>query len=75
MENRLYPFYFYACSRVSLMFYLLYYTLFLTPTKTATVDWNGVDVLHPDFGIISRPQTPSSGFVEVPTPGANSNQK
>jgi len=32
-------------------------------------------MLHPDFGIISRPQTPSSGFVEVPTPGANSNQK
>ncbi|BAT96575.1 hypothetical protein VIGAN_08353700 [Vigna angularis var. angularis] len=46
-----------------------------TPTKTATVDWNGVDMLNPDFGIISRPQTPSSGFVEVPTPGANSNHK
>jgi len=46
-----------------------------TPTIIATVDWNGVDMLHPDFGIISRPQTPSSGFVEVPTPGANSNQK
>ncbi|CAJ1967219.1 unnamed protein product [Sphenostylis stenocarpa] len=41
----------------------------------STVDWNGVEMLHPDFGIISRPQTPSSGFDEVPTPGANSNQK
>ncbi|KAL2323027.1 hypothetical protein Fmac_027406 [Flemingia macrophylla] len=41
----------------------------------STVDWNGVDMLHPDFGIISRPQTPSSGFAEVPPTGANSSQK
>ncbi|KAK7278716.1 hypothetical protein RJT34_23752 [Clitoria ternatea] len=41
----------------------------------STVDWNGVDdMLHPDFGIISRPQTPSSGFAEAPTAGANSSQ-
>ncbi|TKY53142.1 Transcription factor E2FA [Spatholobus suberectus] len=41
----------------------------------SSVDWNGVDMLHSDFGIISRPQTPSSGFAEAPPTGANSNQK
>jgi len=32
-------------------------------------------MLHPDFGVISRPQTPSSGFAEVPSTAANSIQK
>ncbi|KAG5003234.1 hypothetical protein AAZX31_10G073400 [Glycine max] len=41
----------------------------------SSVDWNGVDMLHPDFGVISRPQTPSSGFAEVPSTAANSIQK
>nr|ACU17412.1 unknown [Glycine max] len=41
----------------------------------STVDWNGIDMLHPDFGIISRPQSPSSGLAEVPSTGANSIQK
>ncbi|KAK7345260.1 hypothetical protein VNO77_15858 [Canavalia gladiata] len=41
----------------------------------SSVDWNGVDMLHPDFGIISRPQTPSSGFAEAPPTGANSSQR
>ncbi|KAK7392661.1 hypothetical protein VNO78_21105 [Psophocarpus tetragonolobus] len=41
----------------------------------SSVDWNGVDMLHPDFGIISRPETPSSGFAEAPQTGANSNLK
>ncbi|KAJ1385790.1 Winged helix-like DNA-binding domain superfamily [Sesbania bispinosa] len=41
----------------------------------SSVDWNGVDMLHPDFGIISRPQTPSSGFAEAPSTVANSNQR
>ncbi|XP_057423302.1 transcription factor E2FA [Lotus japonicus] len=41
----------------------------------ASVDWNGVDMLHPDFGLVSRPQTPSSGFAEAPPTAANSNQR
>ncbi|XP_027366160.1 transcription factor E2FA [Abrus precatorius] len=41
----------------------------------STIDWNGVDMLHPDFGIMSRPQTPSPGFAEAPSAGANSSQR
>ncbi|KAF7804245.1 Transcription factor E2FA [Senna tora] len=41
----------------------------------SSVDWNGVDMLPPDFGIISRPQTPSSGFAEGPSTLANSTQR
>ncbi|CAL0310543.1 unnamed protein product [Lupinus luteus] len=32
----------------------------------SVVDWNAVDILDPDFGIISAPQTPSSQFSEAP---------
>ncbi|RDX73192.1 Transcription factor E2FA, partial [Mucuna pruriens] len=46
----------------------------LSDADVTSVDWNGVDMLNPDFGIISRPQTPS-GFAEAPPTGANSNQK
>ncbi|XP_061367246.1 transcription factor E2FA [Gastrolobium bilobum] len=39
----------------------------------SSLDWNGVDMLHPDFGIIPRPQTPT-GFAEAPSTVANTNQ-
>ncbi|MED6134380.1 E2F transcription factor 3, variant 2 [Stylosanthes scabra] len=40
----------------------------------SSVDWNGVDMLHPDFENIPRPQTPSSGIPETPSTVTNSNQ-
>ncbi|KAL1331878.1 hypothetical protein AAHE18_12G219200 [Arachis hypogaea] len=40
----------------------------------SSVDWNGVDMLHPDFGSIPRPQTPSSGIAETPSTVTNPNQ-
>lgn len=39
----------------------------------SSVDWDGVDMLHPDFGMISRPQTPSPGLAEAPSTVANPN--
>ncbi|KAJ7971643.1 Transcription factor [Quillaja saponaria] len=43
------------------------------------IDWNGVDMLHPDFGIadvsIPRPQTPSSGVAELTSASINSTQR
>ncbi|KAL1352174.1 hypothetical protein HN51_016165 [Arachis hypogaea] len=33
----------------------------------SSVDWDGVDMLNSDFVLISRPQTPSSGFAEAPS--------
>ncbi|KAK7244844.1 hypothetical protein RIF29_39672 [Crotalaria pallida] len=39
------------------------------------VDWNAVDMLDPDFGIIPSPQTPSSQFAEAPSAVANATQK
>ncbi|XP_057741859.1 transcription factor E2FA-like [Arachis stenosperma] len=41
----------------------------------SSVDWNGVDMLHPDFGNIPRPQTPSSGIAETPSTVTNPNQR
>ncbi|KAL4339104.1 transcription factor E2FA-like [Arachis hypogaea] len=41
----------------------------------SSVDWNGVDMLHPDFGSIPRPQTPSSGIAETPSTVTNPNQR
>ncbi|XP_030548649.1 transcription factor E2FA isoform X2 [Rhodamnia argentea] len=46
--------------------------------KTDTgVEWNEVDMLHPDFGMpdtsIPRPQTPPSGTTEVPNPVDSAN--
>ncbi|XP_058771270.1 transcription factor E2FA-like isoform X1 [Vicia villosa] len=41
----------------------------------SNVDWSGVDMLHPDFEMISRPQTPSPGLVEAPPTVANPNQR
>ncbi|XP_054800447.1 transcription factor E2FA isoform X1 [Prosopis cineraria] len=41
----------------------------------SSVDWNGVDMLSSEFGIISRPQTPSSGFADGPSSLANSTQR
>ncbi|KAI4300581.1 hypothetical protein L6164_033940 [Bauhinia variegata] len=40
----------------------------------SSVDWNGVDMLHSDFGILSRPQTPS-GYSEAPSTGANNTER
>ncbi|XP_028784797.1 transcription factor E2FA isoform X2 [Neltuma alba] len=41
----------------------------------SSVDWNGVDMLPSDFGIASRPQTPSSGFADGPSTLANNTQR
>ncbi|MED6212747.1 E2F transcription factor 3 [Stylosanthes scabra] len=41
----------------------------------SSVDWNGVDMLHPDFGNIPRPETPSSGIPETPSTVTNFNQR
>ncbi|KAK9290630.1 hypothetical protein L1049_008802 [Liquidambar formosana] len=43
------------------------------------VEWNGVDMLHADFGMADvstpRPQTPPSGVTEVPPAAVNSTQR
>ncbi|KAE9621734.1 hypothetical protein Lal_00032809 [Lupinus albus] len=41
----------------------------------SVLDWNAVDILDPDFGIISRPQTPSSQFSEAPSAVANATKR
>lgn len=41
----------------------------------SNVDWSGVDMLHPDFEMLSRPQTPSPGLAEAPSTVANPNQR
>ncbi|XLU46895.1 transcription factor E2FA-like [Arachis ipaensis] len=41
----------------------------------SSVDWNGVDMLHPDFGNIPTHQTPSSGIAETPSTVTNPNQR
>lgn len=47
--------------------------------KTDGVEWTGMDMLHPDFGVadISAPiqQTPLSGITEVSSMAANSTQR
>ncbi|XP_041024261.1 transcription factor E2FA [Juglans microcarpa x Juglans regia] len=47
--------------------------------KTDGVEWNGMDILHADFGIADVstpiPQTPISGMTEVPSTAVNSTQR
>ncbi|CAJ2672788.1 unnamed protein product [Trifolium pratense] len=44
-------------------------------TDSASVDWSAVDMLHPDFEMIARPQTPSPVLAEAPSTVANPNQR
>ncbi|KAK2435467.1 E2F transcription factor [Trifolium repens] len=41
----------------------------------SSVDWSAVDMLHPDFEMIARPQTPSPVLAEAPSTVANPNQR
>lgn len=46
---------------------------------TAGIEWSGMDMLHPDFGIpdVSTPrsQTPLSGMAEVPSTAFDSTRR
>ncbi|MCH90930.1 transcription factor E2FA-like, partial [Trifolium medium] len=41
----------------------------------SSVDWSAVDMLHPDFEMIARPQTPSPVLAEAPSTVANPTQR